>query len=60
LAEKSARLKLGWVLKNLHGMRAELKGSKDFSRQKVGTTVTSQGRFLNLLFSAEKGQWILV
>jgi hypothetical protein len=32
-----------------------LKGSRDFSRRKVGTTVTSQGRFLNLLFSAEKG-----
>jgi hypothetical protein len=32
-----------------------LKRSRDFSRQKVGTTVTSQGRFLNLLFSAEKG-----
>jgi hypothetical protein len=32
-----------------------LKRSRDFSRQKVGTAVTSQGRFLNLLFSAERG-----
>jgi hypothetical protein len=32
-----------------------LKRSRDFSRQKVETIVTSQGRFLNLLFSAEKG-----
>jgi hypothetical protein len=32
-----------------------LKGSRDFSKQKVGTAVTSQGKFLNLLFSAEKG-----
>jgi hypothetical protein len=58
--KKSARLKLGWGLKNLHGIRAELKGSRDFSSQKVGTAVTSQGRFLNLLFSAEKGQWLQV
>jgi hypothetical protein len=32
-----------------------LKRSRDFSRQKVGTAVTSQGRFFNFLFSAEKG-----
>jgi hypothetical protein len=32
-----------------------LKGSRNFSRQKVGTVDTSQGRFLNLLFSAKKG-----
>ena len=42
-------------MKNLHGIRAELKRSRDFSRQKVGTAVSSQGRFLNMLFSAEKG-----
>jgi hypothetical protein len=30
---------------NLHGIRVELKGSRDFNRQKVGTAVTSQGRF---------------
>jgi hypothetical protein len=31
-----------------------LKRSRDFNRQKAETAVTSQGRFLNLLFSAEK------
>jgi hypothetical protein len=28
LAEKSARLKLGWGMKNLHGIKAELKESR--------------------------------
>jgi hypothetical protein len=60
LAEKSARLKLGWDLKIYMGIRAELKKNRDFSSQKVGTAVTSQGRFLNLLFSAENGQWLQV
>jgi hypothetical protein len=34
--------------------KPKLKGSRDFNRQKVGTTITSQGRFLNFLFSVEK------
>jgi hypothetical protein len=31
-----------------------LKGSRDFSRQKVGTTVTSQGRFFEFVIFSRK------
>jgi hypothetical protein len=54
LAEKSARLKLGWGLKFQHGIRAELKEGRDFSRQKVGTTVTSQGKFFEFVIFKRK------
>jgi hypothetical protein len=60
LAEKISETETGLGSENLHGIRAELKRSRDFSSQKVGTAVASQGRFLNLLFSAEKGQWLQV
>jgi hypothetical protein len=53
LAGKIRETETGLGSENLHGIRAELKGSRNFNSQKVGTAVTSQGRILNLSFSAE-------
>jgi hypothetical protein len=54
LAENSARLKLCWGLKILHGIRDELKRSRNFSSKKVGTTVTS-GKIFEFIIFNRKG-----
>jgi hypothetical protein len=55
LAKKSARLKLGWSLKILHGIRAELKGSRNFSSQKSWDNSHFIGQNFEFIIFSRKG-----